>query len=130
MTRSLITKFGTHALVDLFGATHLADVATLRAALLCAAERAGATVLAEHFHGFPDLSGVTGVVLLEESHISIHTWPKEGFAAIDVFMCGEMSIEAAVDYLIDVLKPNKHLIKRMERGATIETSNPSPLGNS
>lgn len=116
MTQISITKFGTHALVDFFDAQHLTDVTTLRAALLAAAERAGAHILTDHFHAFPDRSGVTGVVLLKESHISIHTWPDDGFAAIDIFMCGEMSIDAAIDLLADALKPQNHIVKRVQRG--------------
>jgi S-adenosylmethionine decarboxylase len=116
MTQNSTVKFGTHALVDFFDAQYLTDVATLRTALLTAAQRAGANVLTDHFHEFPERSGVTGVVLLEESHISIHTWPNDRFAAIDIFMCGEMSVDVAIDYLVTVLKPHKHVVKRVERG--------------
>jgi S-adenosylmethionine decarboxylase len=119
MTQSSTIKFGTHALADFFDAQYLTDVATLRAALLAAAKSAGANILTDHFHEFPGRSGVTGVVLLEESHISIHTWPNDGFAAIDIFMCGEMSVDIAIDYLVTILKPQKHIVKRVERGGVI-----------
>ena len=79
---------GTHLLVDLWGATNLADPSLIDAALRDAAVRAGATILHSHFHHFTPNGGVSGVVVLAESHISIHTWPERNFAAVDIFMCG------------------------------------------
>ena len=81
---------GAHLLADLHGvpASLLRDDATLQALLIRAATAANARVLFSHFHAFGDGGGITGVVLLAESHISIHTWPEHGFAAVDIFMCG------------------------------------------
>jgi S-adenosylmethionine decarboxylase len=79
---------GTHLLVDLWGACNLCDPEKIEAALREAAEAANATVLHTHFHHFGPDGGVSGVIVLAESHISIHTWPERDFAAIDIFMCG------------------------------------------
>ena len=79
---------GTHLLVDLWGATNLCDPDHIDRALRDAAEAAGATILHGHFHHFSPNGGVSGVLVLAESHISIHTWPERDFAAIDIFMCG------------------------------------------
>ncbi|WP_428486623.1 adenosylmethionine decarboxylase [Rhodopila sp.] len=79
---------GTHLLVDLWGASNLCDPDHIDHALREAAEAAGATILHGHFHHFSPNGGVSGVLVLAESHISIHTWPERGFAAIDIFMCG------------------------------------------
>jgi S-adenosylmethionine decarboxylase len=79
---------GTHLLVDLWGAKNLADPAHIDAALREGAVAAGATILHGHFHHFTPNGGVSGVLVLAESHISIHTWPERDFAAIDIFMCG------------------------------------------
>jgi S-adenosylmethionine decarboxylase len=79
---------GMHLLVDLWGANNLTDPATIDRALSEAAEAAGATILHSHFHHFGPDGGVSGVLVLAESHISIHTWPERDFAAIDIFMCG------------------------------------------
>jgi S-adenosylmethionine decarboxylase len=79
---------GMHLLVDLWGARNLTDPATIDRALSEAAEAAGATILHSHFHHFGPDGGVSGVVVLAESHISIHTWPERDFAAVDIFMCG------------------------------------------
>lgn len=81
---------GEHVLGDLSGIApaRLRDVAALETVLRDAATAAGATILGAHMHRFGE-GGVTGVLLLAESHLSIHTWPEHGFAAIDVFMCGD-----------------------------------------
>lgn len=79
---------GMHLLVDLWGASNLCDPEHIDRALRNAAEAAGATILHGHFHHFSPNGGVSGVLVLAESHISIHTWPERDFAAIDIFMCG------------------------------------------
>ncbi|MCP2041374.1 S-adenosylmethionine decarboxylase [Neisseria sp. HSC-16F19] len=86
-----------HGLLDLYGVDAAAarDEALIRRALYAAAEAAEATVLAEHFHTFGGEGGITGMLLLAESHISIHTWPEHGHAAVDIFVCGRLRLEAA-----------------------------------
>ena len=79
---------GTHLLVELWGARHLKDTDLIEATLRDAAEAAGAIVLHVHLHRFGPSGGVSGVAVLAESHISIHTWPERDYAAVDVFMCG------------------------------------------
>lgn len=78
---------GNHGLLDLYGCDEaiLKDEGRLKTALAAAAQAAEATILTEHFHTFGGAGGVTGVLLLAESHISIHTWPEHHFAAIDAF---------------------------------------------
>jgi S-adenosylmethionine decarboxylase len=79
---------GMHLLVDLWGASNLCDPDHIDRALRAAAEAANATILHGHFHHFSPNGGVSGVLVLAESHISIHTWPERAFASIDIFMCG------------------------------------------
>lgn len=79
---------GIHLLIDLRDAAHLSDQPRIEHALREAAIACGATILGLHLHGFGDGHGVTGVAVLAESHISIHTWPELGYAAVDVFLCG------------------------------------------
>ena len=88
---------GTHGLLDLHGCPPqpLRDAALLQTLLEQAAGQCGATVLSAHFHTFGGGGGVTGVLLLAESHISIHTWPEHGFAAADIFMCGTPALQTA-----------------------------------
>ena len=81
---------GTHLLLEMneCDAGVLDDMALVKQALLAAAEEAGATVVGEVFHKFSPV-GVTGIVCIAESHISIHTWPEHGYAAADIFTCGD-----------------------------------------
>ncbi|PSJ80126.1 adenosylmethionine decarboxylase [Neisseria iguanae] len=84
-----------HGLLDLYGChvEALKDEGCLKGWLTEAAQAAGATILGSHFHSFGGEGGVTGVLLLAESHISIHTWPEHGFAAVDAFICGSSELE-------------------------------------
>ncbi len=79
---------GVHLLIDLWGAINLDRLDIIECALREAAEVAGATLLHTHLHHFTPNGGITGVMVLAESHISIHTWPERSYAALDVFMCG------------------------------------------
>jgi S-adenosylmethionine decarboxylase len=96
---------GVHVLLDLWQAQHLTDSAFIDNALRQAAEACGATVLDVRLHQFGESGGVTGVALLAESHISIHTWPETGFAAIDIFMCGACDARNAVEPLQSLFVP-------------------------
>ena len=111
-------QIGQHVLLDVEGveAARLSDATAIEAWLRAAAEAAGAHVLFGHFHPFGPEQGVTGVLLLMESHISIHTWPEHGYAAIDIFMCGEANVQYAVDVLLHVLAPRRHRQRTLARG--------------
>ena len=84
---------GKHCILELYDCdpSKLDDEVFLRSAITQAAERAGATLLNLITHQFQP-QGVTGLALLAESHISIHTWPEAGYAAVDVFTCGDRNI--------------------------------------
>lgn len=103
-----------HILAELYGAQHLRDGAYIQAALIRAAEDAGATVLTHHFHHFSG-GGVTGVLLLAESHISIHTWPEHDYAALDVFMCGNTQPRRAAEQISAALKATRCDIREIPR---------------
>lgn len=107
---------GRHYIVDFWGAQHLDDVAVLESALKRAAEVAGAVLLHIHLHKFSSGGGVTGAALLAESHISVHTWPENNYAAFDVFMCGNAQPEKAVALLKEVFLPSKTEVKEILRG--------------
>lgn len=86
--RPTVPFAGRHLLIECFGAHANLDANALETLLKDSAKAGGATVLSCHLHGFGKGGGVTGVALLAESHITVHTWPERGYAAFDVFMCG------------------------------------------
>jgi len=79
---------GSHLIIDLWDAEHLDDLGAVELALRRCVRAAGATLLHIHLHRFSTNGGISGVAVLAESHITIHTWPERRYAAIDVFMCG------------------------------------------
>jgi S-adenosylmethionine decarboxylase len=121
MTHPAHRPAGTHLLADFYGvaADRLTDTAHIDALLRAGAAAAGARILHSHFHSFGDAMGVTGVVLLAESHISIHTWPEFGFAAADIFMCGEAQPKLALDVIERALGPASSIVQTIARGAAI-----------
>ncbi len=92
--------FGKHYLIDLRDCDPeiIKSVDPTREIVLRAAKECGATILDDYFHQFQPI-GVSGVVLIAESHISVHTWPESGFAAADIFTCGEMKPQVAIDIM-------------------------------
>ena len=75
-------------------------------------------MLGTHIHDFGEGMGVTGVVILAESHISIHSWPEHDYAAIDIFMCGEADPQIALNSLQVLLHPSSTRIQVLPRGET------------
>ena len=107
---------GMHLLVDLWEAARLDDPAHVDAALRAGAEAAGATILHGHFHHFTPNGGVSGVLVLAESHISIHTWPERGYAAIDIFMCGACDPHRALPHLQAAFGAGRVELSEQRRG--------------
>ncbi len=107
---------GMHLLIDLWDASRLDEPKLIDLALREAAIRAGATILHSHFHHFTPNGGVSGVVVLAESHISIHTWPERGFAAIDVFMCGACDPRRGIPALKEAFRPGRVDVSEQRRG--------------
>jgi len=116
-TASSADMVGKHCILELYDCDHikLNDEAFLRTTITVAAKRAGATLLNLITHRF-EPQGVTGLALLAESHISIHTWPENGYAAIDVFTCGNHSMpEKACEFLRQELLATRFALKSFQR---------------
>ncbi|MDJ0989529.1 MAG: adenosylmethionine decarboxylase [Desulfobacterales bacterium] len=107
---------GVHLILDFWGGRHLGDLAHVEAALRECVERCRATLLHIHLHHFSPNGGISGVAVLAESHISVHTWPERGFAAFDVFMCGQARAEEAVSVLLRAFAPQNVQITENLRG--------------
>jgi S-adenosylmethionine decarboxylase len=107
---------GLHLLIDFWECRHLGDTAEIEQALREAATACGATVLSVELHGFGEGAGLTGVALLAESHISIHTWPETGYAALDIFMCGRCDPHQAVPVLEHWFQPGRKRVGAYQRG--------------
>lgn len=113
-------KLGNHMIVEFFGCTNLNEEMLLKKILRKAAQAANATVLSITTHQF-EPAGVTGVAVLQESHISVHTWPEYGYAAIDIFTCGQhVIVEKALEVLDGFFSPTKKQVLKISRGFDLE----------
>ena len=110
---------GVHLIVDLHGAQGLDDIDLIEATLRRCVSAAQATLLHIHLHHFHP-NGVSGVAVLAESHISIHTWPDAGYAALDVFMCGKANPDACIPILREAFKARRVAVNELLRGRTAE----------
>ncbi len=110
---------GHHLLLDVAGAPFavLDDAALLEEALLSAVKAMGATVLGVHLHRLSP-QGVSGVVVISESHLTVHTWPERGEAAVDLFTCGDPARARAALAELERRLSGTHAVSReLERGA-------------
>ncbi len=98
LDKKTLKPWGKHLIIDLHNANNLNDMAVMKKAIHEIVEKTNTTLLFENFHHFQP-SGITGIACLAESHISVHTWPEDNFAAFDVFMCGKAQPELANDIL-------------------------------
>lgn len=106
---------GIHVIIDLWEAERLDDLEHMDSVMRSIVERCGATLLHIHLHHFSP-TGISGVAVLAESHISVHTWPERGFAAFDVFMCGDAQPELAVPLLRDAFSAKRVEVNEIRRG--------------
>jgi S-adenosylmethionine decarboxylase len=109
---------GTHFIADMCGidSLYLQDRDLIENIMIEACRKAGATILKTVFHHFGEGQGVTGVIVLAESHASIHTWPEHGFAAIDVFTCGVgCDSSVAISHLKERFNPKECFIFPIKR---------------
>jgi S-adenosylmethionine decarboxylase len=106
---------GVHLIVDLHGAKRLNDIEHIEATLRRCVEAAKATLLHIHLHHFQP-NGVSGVAVLAESHISIHTWPDAGYAALDVFMCGSADPDKCIPVLREAFSAKRVGVNEILRG--------------
>lgn len=108
---------GKHLIAELFNCneSHLADTKKVEEIMLTATKLTKTTVIKHFFHEFIPY-GVSGVVVIAESHFTIHTWPEFAYAAVDIFTCGDIDCQTAIDYIKNELGSNKCSIFQFKRG--------------
>jgi S-adenosylmethionine decarboxylase len=116
VVRNGVRCAGAHLIVDLYDAERLDDIDHIENVLRRAVTAARATLLHIHLHHFEPNGGVSGVAVLAESHISIHTWPENGFAALDVFMCGKADPDACIPVFREGFRPKNVVLGENLRG--------------
>lgn len=109
---------GIHYIIELYGceSTSLDNLPLIEQTLVQSADIAGATIISSKFHKFSP-QGVSGVVVIAESHLSIHTWPELGYAALDLYTCNlKLDIEKTLRLIKEVFSPEEMIVKYVERG--------------
>lgn len=111
------SPIGQHVLIDFYDCqVDLTNKELVERILLESAKESGATIVSKHFHQFNPI-GISGVIIIEESHFTIHTWPEHNFASIDFYTCGDkINFSRAIDYLKQNLNSSKVVEKQFERG--------------
>lgn len=107
---------GLHLLLDLWEAKYLDDIQRIEKAMRQCVDACGATLLHIHLHHFSSSGGVSGVAVLAESHMSVHTWPERDYAAFDLFMCGNAQPENAIPVLKRAFYPGRMEVTEALRG--------------
>jgi S-adenosylmethionine decarboxylase len=117
---------GRHLLLELNGCNpkFLNDIKSVEEILVAAAKIAKATIVGAHFHQFSPF-GISGVVVIAESHLSIHTWPEYRYAAVDIFSCGDiLQPEIAAHYLVEQFGAERTSVVEMQRGLFLGSPHP------
>jgi len=107
---------GIHLLAELWKPRYLKDIDRIRNIIIKAVQACGATMLSIDLHVFSPNGGVSGIAVLQESHISIHTWPEYEYAAIDLFVCGTINPHLAVPVLENEFQPERMEVQEVKRG--------------
>lgn len=113
-----MNALGTHLLLELrdCNVESIKDLEFVRSAMVAAARDANATIVDVSFHEFNPF-GISGMVIIAESHLSIHTWPEYGYAAVDIFTCGDLiQPEVAAASLIKAFESGNPSMVEMKRG--------------
>ena len=110
---------GVHLIIDCIGAKNLDCLKKVELCLRDAIKASGATLLHIHLHHFTPNGGISGVAVLAESHISIHSWPENGYAALDVFMCGSAEPHKTLDVIKAAFEPDELRCNEILRGKDV-----------
>lgn len=108
---------GKHWLIEFYNCDKelLAQPKALETIMKEAAEKMKATIVSSSFHHFSPL-GVSGVVVIKESHLTLHSWPEYGYAAVDIFTCGDIEMKEGVSFLKETFKATIEITEKINRG--------------
>lgn len=122
-----LPSLGSHLLIEFYGCDpkSLEQEGVVRAAMVEAARESDASVVTDSFHEFKPF-GVSGAVIIQESHFTIHTWPEHGFAAVDLFYCSTIAVDRAVQTLKEHFKPQRTGYMVVRRGVESEVERYAP----
>lgn len=107
---------GVHLIIELWGPKNIDSIESIRQAFIEAIDACGATILNIDLHEFTPFGGISGVAVLQESHMSIHTWPEYNYAALDVFVCGTVDPHKAIPVLEKHFEPERLEVSEIKRG--------------
>ena len=119
---------GRNVIAELYGcsAELLDDLEALRQHLKATAISIGATIVGETFHRFAP-QGVSGTLVIAESHLSLHTWPEKGYVAIDIYTCGELEPRPGIEYLAHRLQAQSYRVQEILRGLPEDFESARPI---
>ncbi len=107
---------GTHLIVELWNGRNFSSLPKIRMILKDSVKACGATLLKINLHKFSSTGGISGVAIIKESHLSIHTWPEYKYAAVDIFVCRDVDPYKVIPTLKKGFRPDKIQIAELKRG--------------
>jgi len=107
---------GVHLIIELWDADNLSSIPKIEEIFKQAIKACGATLLKMDFHQFSPYGGISGVAIIAESHLSIHSWPEYSYAALDVFVCGNADPYQAIPVFKQGFNTNKIQVVEFKRG--------------
>ncbi|MCD6584037.1 MAG: adenosylmethionine decarboxylase [Candidatus Omnitrophica bacterium] len=115
-TNGFVKFAGTHLIIELRRAKNLSSLSTIKKILEDAVKACGATLLKINLHKFSPYGGISGVAIIKESHLSIHSWPEYGYAAIDIFVCGTVNPYKAIPVIKKGFNTDDIQVVEVKRG--------------
>ncbi|MBU2541625.1 MAG: adenosylmethionine decarboxylase [Candidatus Omnitrophica bacterium] len=115
-SRQDIKYAGTHLLIELWDGRHFSSLVKIRKILKDSVKACQATLLKISLHKFSPYSGISGVAVISESHLSIHTWPEYKYAAMDIFVCGNVDPYKALKTIKQGFRPKRIQVVEVKRG--------------
>ncbi len=115
-TKEHLRYAGTHLIIEIWNGKDFSSLRKIRKILKDSVKACGATLLKINLHKFSSSGGISGVAIIQESHISIHTWPEYKYAAVDIFVCGDVNPYLAIPVLKKSFQPKHIQVAELKRG--------------